>query len=599
MSTLDEEVEELQEIYGYKDVVIVEETIIHVYFENFLLVFTTNEFYPKESPIVEVYDENDKFDEKHSLLIQECANNFAGEPMLEAVIRYAEEILPTPKIKKKQAGKEERKVQAKTKEQIKKETLQKKQNEPKKQNEQKKLQKMKKHVDEVERKPLDPEVLKWTNYSKINKDKPKVIKTQDEIDALNVSGASGTLLELVERLDHSMDSREDKIFILSNIKAISTRTVNTEYKFSIIQMRAYIDVMKVLHAFGSKELKDDPFAIEILIYSTFLISQVIKDEKSASDIYRLDCYEFIWGLSRRKTKQIRQHCSEIISKLSKQKTFSRDIHKALNDQSFCDFKFICGDDVELTCHKCIIHARCVGIDLKKDSFLVNSTIKSIIVKKFLEFVYTDTIFFTIEELKEGLDKEINKQGMQDLFQFVKHPEALENALLVKKNKKQDNSYENDLSSMKESNPYSDLKLSMVNELGEIVETPVNKIILASRSEFFRNMFHSGLSESTQDVIQIDFNYSIMRCVLWFIYSDTIIEDNHLKNNVVVEILIASDLYMLHFLKVACEKKIITMIDESNIEILNQIAHDYNCETLEEAIVEFSTKYGITLINETL
>jgi hypothetical protein len=609
MSTLDEEIEELQDIYGFNDVVRKEYNVIHVYFQNFLVIFTTNELYPKESPIVEVYDENDNLDEKQTLLIQECANGFTGEPMLDAVIRYAEEILPKPKIKKKSAGKDERKngpkPKGKTKEQIKKEQMEelKKKNQVRmeeklKQKEfteqQKKLERTQK--EQQERVQLDPEVLKWTNYSKINKDRPKIIKTQDEMDALNVSGSSGTLLELVQDLNHSMDSREDKIFILSKIKAISTRSVNPEYKESIIQMRAYIDVMKILQAFGDKELKDDPFVIEVLIYSTFLISQVIKDENSASDIYRLDCYEFLWRLSRRKTKQIRQHCNDIISKLAKEKTFTSDLKKALTDTSFCDFKFICGDDVEFPCHKCIINARCVNIDLQKDSFIVKSTVKSNVVKKFLEFVYTNTIYFTIGELQEGLDKEINRKEMDELFQFLKHSRELENVLKfnIKKNEK-GSTYSDDISSMfRFSNPYSDLKLSMINKIENIVEIPVNKIILASRSEFFYNMFNSGLSESTQDVISIDFNHSVMKCVLWFIYTDAPVENNNLKNNSVIEILIAADLYMLHSLKVACEKKIITLIDESNIEVLNQIAHDYNCETLEEAIVTFATRKGISL-----
>ncbi|GMH88921.1 hypothetical protein TL16_g11302, partial [Triparma laevis f. inornata] len=122
----------------------------------------------------------------------------------------------------------------------------------------------------------------------------------------------------------------------------------------------------------------------------------------------------------------------------------------------------------------------------------------------------------------------------------------------------------------------------------------NRGILGARSPYFKQMlFDSGMSESTDDtkVIEIpDTSYECFMKVMEFLYTG---EVNDIGGDVVVELLITAELYLMVGLKNLCEDKIRDGVDTDGVanllitsarhgaEGLKKIAMDFVLEHLEE------------------
>eukprot|EP01080_Neovahlkampfia_damariscottae_P007843 gene7843-12316_t len=590
---MEEELTELEETYG-KDINIYSSYELEVYFPSYVAVFELSDKYPTVEPTVTIY-KKDEIEVTLTEKIQQEAKKYTGEYMLEVLIEFCRSTFPEEK-KKLKPQKENQKKKESTREKQQKlqhqKKLEKKERNQRIMEEKMRLKEEKKKKDET-KVIVDPSVLGWTNYSK--KKKPKIVKTQDEIDALAVSGASGTILELVQKLEKLGDSKEEMTEILSNIKGLGNRCLNPEYLNTMINMRSYIDAMKVITYYSANEKKENPFVIEILIYASFFVSKASHTKEVVFDLYRMNIYEMLWNLGKRKTKQIRQHMNDVLSKISLEKTFSRDMLKALNNPDYSDFKFICSNGTEFFAHKCILRVRTVDIDLSKDCMVLPKEIEPIAVEKFLQFIYANSVFFEVEELKEGLDSKLNEKGINQLVNYSKDTTFFKDSL--GKKSLTYSTYDQSMGRIYGNPDYSDVKFSMIKnpEIDEsaFIDVDVNKIILSCRSEFFKNMFKSGLSETTSDVIPIDFGFHVMHPVLTHIYTGG---HQHLTNSNVIETLIAADLYMLHSLKIMCEERIVETIDLSNYHVLKDIAMDYNCGLLEEGLEKFFNKNESKLIN---
>jgi hypothetical protein len=551
MQILDEEVDELQETYGFNDIVRSEKYQVLVYFPNYLLIFNLTPNYPKEIPKIEVFNDMDQMEELLTKKIQESAIIFAGYPMMEAVIRYAEEILPKPKKKTNNVGKVER---------IK--------------NKQKEIEIFFKAFEIKKSKEIENfiEALEIKKSIETPKTNDNFISIKDVNDAVNCSGAPGSILELIQNLERNIESRDDKLFILSSIKSISNRSLQFQHLQTIFDIGAHLDVLKVIRKLNSEEWDEDVFANEILIYSTFIIFKIVSEIPQTRFQLLIDFYQILWGLGKRKKNQVRKHVNDIISIIGKEKGLTSDLFVSFQNSDFCDFKIICSsDEIEFLCHKCILSVRCKDIDLSKDVFILNSTVESALVKKFLVYVYSGSSYFNFEEIERS----------KDLFEYLIHPFD---------HKENSKDFQSDIKSIFYSeNLYSDLRISTMKSDGEIVEFKVNKSILCCRSEYFNKMLHSGLSESSQDVITGDFSFDIMKYLLDFIYTGSL-DGVKLDNSNAIDMLIASDMYMLQSLKLSCEKTICTMIEKSNFVDLWNFSEDYNCEFLQNYMDDGKTRW---------
>eukprot|EP01126_Amoeba_proteus_P060753 TRINITY_DN8079_c0_g1_i2.p1 TRINITY_DN8079_c0_g1~~TRINITY_DN8079_c0_g1_i2.p1 ORF type:complete len:208 (-),score=48.10 TRINITY_DN8079_c0_g1_i2:779-1402(-) len=112
--------------------------------------------------------------------------------------------------------------------------------------------------------------------------------------------------------------------------------------------------------------------------------------------------------------------------------------------------------------------------------------------------------------------------------------------------------------------------------------PAHKLILRVRSEYFGNMFSSGLSESRDSVITIhDCSKPIFLQVLKFIYTGSC-DINH-EN--VTSILEQANLLRLERLTTMCEQFWRDNIDDENAAIILQASDHYNAYQLKTFAME--------------
>jgi len=91
----------------------------------------------------------------------------------------------------------------------------------------------------------------------------------------------------------------------------------------------------------------------------------------------------------------------------------------------------------------------------------------------------------------------------------------------------------------------------------------HKCILASRSNFFKNMFTVGMRESEESIISVqDISLPTFMKLLEFIYSDQLNDIESAEQ--AIEVLVAANKYGLDRLKRLCEKFLVQLIDLENV-----------------------------------
>uniref|UniRef100_A0A7S2UT53 BTB domain-containing protein n=1 Tax=Fibrocapsa japonica TaxID=94617 RepID=A0A7S2UT53_9STRA len=108
--------------------------------------------------------------------------------------------------------------------------------------------------------------------------------------------------------------------------------------------------------------------------------------------------------------------------------------------------------------------------------------------------------------------------------------------------------------------------------------------LAVRSEHFRAMLYGGMRESQSEEIEIkDVSHPVFLKMLEFLYTDTV-ED--IPYEIAVQLLMASEQYLLDRLKALCEDSIRKSITVDNVISVFMAAHRHRAEGLKEIGLEF-------------
>jgi hypothetical protein len=484
------------------------------------------------------------------------------------------------------------------------------------------------------------------DISLISIPKPVVVqveipKTKEELEkeeAKNVHQAKGTMFKFLNKLSvQGIElNLEKKTEILANIKGFSTFIMSLENQKKAATENAILEIVNLIKFFANEKLTWDAYCEEIMIHATFVASKLSNYSNVLQNLFEMRLNSLFWILSKRMRGEIRYHLNIILEKLGTNLSFELDLFKLFNDPTISDFTFICADETVLHAHKCIIFAFCVDFDLKKDSCTLSSEITSFAAFNFLKFIYGPTIFYENEEnlnkMEEGgineLLNHVKEQKILNIFKkyqkniqtnkrievyekpksapmtkkdlknnFIKQAKEVilmnsgEIEKLQKTKKEMNLLVEKQIFQLCCNNDYSDLSFSCIDsEKEETVLIPVHKPILICRSDYFQTMFASGLSESTQEVIDGEFNAEITKIVLNYLYNnETINAKEYIKPHNVVECLYASDLYMILPLKSDCEKIIVTMINLDNFDSLTNIADEFNCPILLEGLKKFSSK----------
>lgn len=112
---------------------------------------------------------------------------------------------------------------------------------------------------------------------------------------------------------------------------------------------------------------------------------------------------------------------------------------------------------------------------------------------------------------------------------------------------------------------------------------VHKCILSARSEYFSTEFKKCWEESGENKVEVtDFSHKIMQEVLRFIYTDKVNEMDNLK----IDLLRASDKYLIDDLKILCEEALIKDLKIKNILDMLKLADKYNAINLREEGLKF-------------
>jgi BTB/POZ domain len=131
---------------------------------------------------------------------------------------------------------------------------------------------------------------------------------------------------------------------------------------------------------------------------------------------------------------------------------------------------------------------------------------------------------------------------------------------------------NNLSSMLGNSMFSDFTIKVKIENDE-VNIPVHKIILASRSEFFRGLFSNGMKEQQEGSLTIkDISPNTISNILRFIYTSTIIVPTTLEE--MIELTIASHQYLLSSLKDLCSKYLCDFVSVKTARTILHLNHKY-------------------------
>ncbi|GMI43328.1 hypothetical protein TrCOL_g6054 [Triparma columacea] len=117
----------------------------------------------------------------------------------------------------------------------------------------------------------------------------------------------------------------------------------------------------------------------------------------------------------------------------------------------------------------------------------------------------------------------------------------------------------------------------------------NRGILKARSSYFRQMFNSGMIESSSGtphnpVAIADVNYNVFLVILEYLYTGTVKEG--VGGDCVVEVLIVSERYMLDGLKVICEDAIRRGIDVESVSGLLITSARHNALVLKKISLDF-------------
>ncbi len=134
---------------------------------------------------------------------------------------------------------------------------------------------------------------------------------------------------------------------------------------------------------------------------------------------------------------------------------------------------------------------------------------------------------------------------------------------------------------------NDSSTSDVCFLVEGKEVYAHRAILAVRSEYFQAMLFNGhLSESSNGDIPIDIpdmSYHTFAKVLEYLYTDKV---GDVSTELGIQLLIASELFLLGRLKAICEDIIRNEINLDNATSVLSASHQYNATGLKEIALEY-------------
>ncbi|KAN0050325.1 hypothetical protein ACTA71_003444 [Dictyostelium dimigraforme] len=145
---------------------------------------------------------------------------------------------------------------------------------------------------------------------------------------------------------------------------------------------------------------------------------------------------------------------------------------------------------------------------------------------------------------------------------------------------QHSNFVNNIGSLFNNPIYSDVSFKLLD--GSLL--PSHKNILSSRCQKFRGMFQTDMKESQLKEIEIvNYEPAVFRKVVEYLYLDSLNEDNI---DVILQIIIIADEYLLDTLKRYCELRLVPEINSNNVALFLLKSDIYNCKFLKKSSMDF-------------
>eukprot|EP01080_Neovahlkampfia_damariscottae_P006778 gene6778-10942_t len=254
-----------------------------------------------------------------------------------------------------------------------------------------------------------------------------------------------------------------------------------------------------------------------------------------------------------------------------------------------------GSFAHIEAHKCIVASRCDYLDkilskeLKVEEFSGNRFFEVAMIencdkkvfKTYIDFLYTGNL------------KIDGKEEIDNLVKFAKNSaknmSVIEKLCTVHPKSLYINEYptlefvSNCFEKLMSKNSFSDVTVELVDsETGELTNFYLHKVFL-NRCPHFENMFKSGMSESTENIINLqEFTKEGFLQVLLFIYTGKII----INPTNCLEILVYSIFLQLGDLKNYCSGIVSNLITPQNVFDILSISDLYNESSLKRNCVQF-------------
>lgn len=128
---------------------------------------------------------------------------------------------------------------------------------------------------------------------------------------------------------------------------------------------------------------------------------------------------------------------------------------------------------------------------------------------------------------------------------------------------------------------------MFSDVRFLVENHVihaHRCVLYCRAKYFRNMFETGMRESTQKEISIpDLSYSVFLSVLEYLYTGYI---EFKSGRAALDILVAADMFGLDILRAKCMERVESAVTVTNAAFICEVADSHNAYALKQYCVSF-------------
>ncbi|CEF64344.1 BTB/POZ-like domain and Coagulation factor 5/8 C-terminal type domain and Galactose-binding domain-like and BTB/POZ fold domain and BTB/Kelch-associated domain and BTB/POZ domain-containing protein [Strongyloides ratti] len=126
--------------------------------------------------------------------------------------------------------------------------------------------------------------------------------------------------------------------------------------------------------------------------------------------------------------------------------------------------------------------------------------------------------------------------------------------------------------------------------------PAHKMVLASRSDYFKSLFNSGMKETvSSEVVLHENNIQALKICLKYLYTGKI-DFHSMSIDMAIDIFIISNKYAFEDLEELCTKYFKLNIEEKNICSLLMVCLAYDLKEVENLVLRYIDKHGNDILN---